>query len=81
MTEHNHFPINHSFSHFLIIRTLAKLYVKETTMYQIRAPPEDMRIHTQSEPFLHINDVRAAHPPWCAALFVFSRMGEKDLTT
>ena len=40
-------------------------------MYQIRAPPEGMHIHTQLEPFLHINDERAAHLAGYAALFVF----------
>ena len=69
-------------SHFLITdKEVAFLYTKEVAIRRIRAPPERRQIYTQLERFLHINDVRAAHPARCAALFVFSHMGEKDLTT
>ncbi len=56
------------------------LNVKETTMHHIRAPPTCWCIHTRSER-IPCNDERAAYPGRCAALFVFSRMGEKVKST
>ena len=49
-------------------------------MHYIRAPPTCWCIHTRSER-IPCNDERAAYPGRCAALFVFSRMGEKVKST
>jgi hypothetical protein len=58
-------------SHFLIPdKEVAFLYTKEVAMRRSRAPPAYWGIYTQSDRFLHINNEKAAHPPWCAALFV-----------
>ena len=79
--EDDLFPIL-AVSHFLITDKEASfLYAKEVVLRKSRAPPEYWRNHSQSERFLHINDERAAHHARCAALFVFSQLREKGLTT